>query len=152
MNCVVSILGFRLVAAAALAQLPPAPQPIPADAQRRPQLVVEQRSLDIGMVVEGEKRTITWRLENRGSANLVIDRTRATCGCTIVQLKDEEKIIPPGGSLDLKAEFDSTSRVGDQNKRITVHTNDPVEPDVTLEFHAKVEAIYEILCEEDKKL
>ncbi|MEK6800291.1 MAG: DUF1573 domain-containing protein [Planctomycetota bacterium] len=144
MNCVVSILGFRLVAAAALAQLPPAPQPIPADAQRRPQLVVEQRSLDIGMVVEGEKRTITWRLENRGSANLVIDRTRATCGCTIVQLKDEEKIIPPGGSLDLKAEFDSTSRVGDQNKRITVHTNDPVEPDVTLEFHAKVEAIYEI--------
>ena len=71
------------------AQLPPRPADVDRDADPQPQLYVAQRSLDLGEVLEGDKVTITWQLENRGSADLVIDRTAASCGCTVVQLADD---------------------------------------------------------------
>ncbi len=130
-------LGYRTAA-----QLPPTPAEPSAGA--KPQLYVAQRTQDLGTVIEGDKATITWRLENRGSADLVIDRTVASCGCTVVQLADAEKTVPPGGSLALKAEFDSTARRDSQNKSVTVFSNDPAEPQLRLDFKAKVEMLFDI--------
>jgi hypothetical protein len=128
----------------AWAQLPPTPTPSTAEQGGQPKLVVPQRSQDIGAVVEGDKVTVSWTLENRGNADLVIEQTRATCGCTVVKLADEEKVIRPGTPLALKVEFDSTGRFGTQTKSVTVHSNDPTQPTVSLEFTAQVEALYEM--------
>src|SRR3972149_2741208 len=125
-------------------QLPPTPSGTGNEAAPRPQLYVAQRSQDIGTILDGDKATVTWLLENRGNAALVIDRTVPSCGCTVVQLAEDERVIAPGGSLALKAVFDSTNRREAQVKTISVHSNDPAEPELRLDFKAKVELLFEL--------
>lgn len=138
-----SLVGVLLPAVAVLAQLPPVPSSTDKSAEPQPRLYVAKRLYDIGKIVEGTKKTLTWRLENHGDADLVIDRTKASCGCTIVKLSEDQKVIPPGGSLDLEAEFDSTKRRGTQYKKIFVYTNDPAESQLKLEFQAEVEYVFD---------
>jgi hypothetical protein len=125
-------------------QLPPTPTGAGSQTGSRPQLFVAQRSQDLGTIIEGDKATATWILENRGGADLVIDRTLSGCGCTVVQLAEDDKVIRPGGSLPLKAEFDSTGRRDVQAKTIKVLSNDPSEPELKLDFKAKVELLFEM--------
>ncbi len=126
----------------AIGQLPPTPQTNGA-ADAAPQLVVTQRKINLGAVLEGDKVKLDWLLENRGNAKLVIDRVKPACGCTNVDLTDEEKTIAPGGSLRLRSEFDSTGRRGRQEKAVTVYTNDPLVPAMKLVFTAEVEALFD---------
>jgi len=99
-------------------QLPPTPTGTGGEAAPRPQLFVAQRSQELGTIIEGDKVTVTWMLENRGKADLVIEETVSSCGCTVVQLAESEKVIAPGGSLALKADFDSTNRRDAQAKTV----------------------------------
>ena len=125
-------------------QLPPTPTGTGGEAAPRPQLYVTQRSQELGTIIEGDKATVTWMLENRGNADLVIERTASSCGCTVVQLAESEKVIAPGGSLALKADFDSTNRRDAQAKTVSIHSNDPAEPELRLDFKAKVELLFEL--------
>jgi len=134
-------LPFLLTIAA---QVPPTPPPTTTDAKPAPRLVAAQRLLDLGKVLEGDVIHLKWRIENQGNAELVIDRAHASCGCTLVKLTDEEKKIPPGGFLELKADFDSNRRRGEQSKAVTVYSNDLVEPELRLEFKALVESLFEL--------
>ncbi len=136
--------ALYLVAAPLFAQLPPAPTGRQADREMRPRIEVEQRNKDLGSVVEGETLAVSWTIRNQGEADLVIERTQSTCGCTVVQLTEKEKVIPPGGSLEFKAEFNSTGRRGEQRKAVGIFTNDPVEPEIKLDFRAMVEPLYDI--------
>lgn len=135
------LAGFCVVASAA-AQLPPARDNAPSKASPAPRLFVDKRSHDVGKILEGDVVNVSWKIENRGTADLIIDRTGSACGCTVVKLRDEDKIIKPGGSLDLKVEFNSSSRHGDQNKEITVFSNDPLEPALKLTFQSHVEPLF----------
>ena len=128
----------------AVGQLPPKPESAGRETGARPKLFVPQRIHDLGTVLEGDKVTVTWPLENQGTADLVINKTTASCGCTVVQLTEPEKVIAPGASLAFKAVFDSTGRQEEQVKIITVHTNDPVEPELKLELRAKIDYLFEI--------
>jgi len=124
------------------AQLPPTPPKDDSQPAPKPQLFVDKRALEIGTVLEGDTVPVSWLLENRGGADLVIERTGASCGCTVVKLRDDEKTVPPGGKLELKAEFNSTGRFGEQSKGINVLSNDPLERDLKLSFHANVQPLY----------
>jgi hypothetical protein len=54
----------------------------------------------------------------------------ASCGCTTTMLSD--KIVKPGQTGKIKTTFNSSGRVGNQSKTITVITNDPKNPRVIL--------------------
>lgn len=126
------------------AQIPPVPEKAGADSGPGPRLFVAQRLHDLGTVFEGDKLTVRWLLENRGNADLIIEHTRSSCGCAVVQLAEEQRVIPPGGSLEFEAEFDSRGRRGMQSKNVTVTSNDPAEPTLKLEFTANVQLLYEM--------
>lgn len=126
------------------AQLPPVPAEAAGDAGPTPKIVVEQSSIDLGTVLEGDKVGVSWILKNTGQANLIIEHTRATCGCTVVTLDEKDKVIPPGESLKFKAKFDSRGRRGLQKKYISVYTNDPAQPITKLRFTAMVHTLFEI--------
>lgn len=134
---VVAMHGF------ALGQLPPPPEGA-SGASAGPKLFVPQRQIDIGTVVEGDKATISWTLQNRGGADLVIDRAKSGCGCTVVELAEKQKTIPPGGTLTLKAEFSSKGRRGTQRKKVMIFSNDPSEPKLDLSFKAQVKWLYQV--------
>ncbi|MBU0718295.1 MAG: DUF1573 domain-containing protein [Planctomycetes bacterium] len=126
-----------------VAQLPPAPPVAGGQAEKGPGLEVAEREQDIGSIFEGDKAVIRWRIANRGAADLVIESTKASCGCTVVKLAEKERTIPPDKTLELKVEFDSTGRRGQQKQHVTVSTNDPLEPAVKLEFSVLVDNLYE---------
>mgnify|MGYP001581768197 CR=1 FL=1 len=136
------IPGFGSARVTALAQLPPTPEKDAAQVAPKPQLFVEKRLQELGTLLEGDKVGVSWLLENRGGADLVIDRTGAACGCTVVKLRDEEKVIAAGGKLELKVEFNSTGRFGEQNKGISVFTNDALEAELKLTLHANIQPLY----------
>lgn len=139
--CVVVAAG--LCAGLARAQLPPRPtRDIVGD--DGPALFVSERFIELGTIIEGETPTLAWTLENQGRGFLQITKTRTSCGCTVVSLTAAEKRIAPGGSFELTATFDSQGRRGEATKNITVYSNDPTEPELKLEFHVKVEPLYNI--------
>ena len=136
------ILGGWFAVAGVYGQLPPTPASQPVSDSPQPKLFVQERTKNLGKILEGDTVPVSWTLENHGDADLIIEKTRATCGCTIVRLAEEDKIIPPGGKLELMVEFNSTSRPGNQRKNIGVYTNDPSEPKLTLVFTANVEMLF----------
>jgi hypothetical protein len=133
-------LGFVTLAHA---QVPPTPSGS-GPAGPKPRLVAPQRTIELGNVVAGDKVQVKWLLRNEGDAALQIERTVATCGCTVVYLTDEEKVLAPGGQLELKADFNSAGRKGEQVKTVVVHSNDPAEPQLELQFRARVDVLYEM--------
>jgi hypothetical protein len=140
----VTTLCLLLHACWAHAQIPPTPQPEGANATPQPRLIVSERSIDLGRIIEGDMAQAIWTLQNQGDAELVIERTQAGCGCTVVQLDEDQKRIPPGESIALKAEFNSQGRRGEQSKPVTVYSNDPVEPELILTLRADVRWLIEL--------
>lgn len=101
--------------------------------------------VDLGKIREGEVVDAEFTIKNEGDADLVIDRVKASCGCTTVKLSEEEKVIAPGGTQKVTVKFDSTGRPGDQRKGVTVHTNDPEHDRLNLTFRVFVETLFRTL-------
>ena len=94
---------------------------------------VDSTRFDFGEVFQGEKVPHVFKFTNDGDEVLKIDRVRSSCGCTAVLLS--EKSIPPGGSGEIKANFDSSRFRGDVSKTIYVYSNDPM--DATKQLYVK---------------
>ncbi len=105
-----------------------------------PRIHLPVRQLDLGTIKEGDIKPIEFTVENRGEADLVVISAKGDCGCTVVRLSDEERVIPPGGSLTIQAEFNSTGRAqaGVQTKKIHVTSNDPALRVADFTFNVQV--------------
>lgn len=97
---------------------------------RRTNPVGGQAFFDFGTIPQGKKLDHVFTLKNKGDSPLSIVRTKSSCGCTVISLP--RKTIEPGGSVELKTTFDSTTFGGKVTKTITVETNDPANPNYTL--------------------
>lgn len=102
-----------------------------------PQIEFEQTEYDGGVVIEGEKVTYAYKFTNTGQTDLEIENVRASCGCTASSPKD--KVIKPGQTSEITATFNSTGRLGLQQKSITVRSNDPDNGTVVLRLKVTVE-------------
>jgi hypothetical protein len=107
----------------------------PADTALDPAMVTSiqwlDSTLDKGTVTEGEKVEVAYRFKNSGSKPLVIKDVRPSCGCTVAE--KPEKPIAPGEEGIIKGVFNSTNKVGTNNKTIHVVAN--TQPDIsTLKF------------------
>lgn len=95
----------------------------------QPEAVIAEPIHDFGEVARGDKVTHAFRLENRGTAPLEIREVRAPCACTVAH---GGGTVPPGGSIDLEVELDTTSLLGASSKKVHVYTNDPASPRIDL--------------------
>lgn len=102
-----------------------------------PNLAFERTTYDGGTVIEGEKVEVSYVFTNTGKSELVIESVKASCGCTASTPKDT--VIPPGGTSEIMATFDSRGRQGVQNKSITVRSNDPDQATIILRLMVEVE-------------
>jgi uncharacterized protein DUF1573 len=115
--------------------------------EKEPKTVVHERSIDLGIMREGETKSATFVIENQGTADLNIRSVRTSCGCTIPRkLTAEESRVEPGESVEILATFDSKHRRGKQRKTVTVETNDPIEPNLKLFLSADVISLIEVLA------
>lgn len=92
---------------------------------------------DFGNIKKGETVEHKFEFTNTGKSNLIIRKTKASCGCTAVNM--EKNIIKPGEKGWIKAVFDSKGRSGKQRKSISVIVNDPQSPSHTLWIEGEIE-------------
>jgi hypothetical protein len=101
-----------------------------------PKLVVAEPVIDAGQVSKGEKVQADFVIENQGAADLEISDARPACGCTVASF---DKRVPPGGKGKIHAVLDTIDFQGPVAKTITVVSNDPVNPRLTLTIKAKIQ-------------
>jgi hypothetical protein len=101
----------------------------------QPEIRFEKTEHHFGDVLQGEKVGYGFIFTNVGDASLVIRDATASCGCTVPRYSSEP--IPPGGKGSVEVVFDSSGRLGQQSKTVTVQTNGK-EPVVYLKIEANI--------------
>ncbi|MDD3739962.1 MAG: DUF1573 domain-containing protein [Bacteroidales bacterium] len=104
-----------------------------------PKAEFESTEFQFGTIKSGEKSTYNFVFKNTGKSDLVIRKIKASCGCTATN--PEKMIIKPGESSHITATFNSAGKRGNQNKTITVITNDPSQSSVVLKIIGTVEEV-----------
>lgn len=111
------------------------------DNSPRPRAVFSELTHDAGLVEAGAEIAGAFKLKNKGSAPLIIEQVKPSCGCT---LADYTSIIPPGkkGTVTLK----TTSPIlrPDLVTTAWVYTNDPDHRQVLLTLKGTVKVIVEL--------
>jgi hypothetical protein len=82
----------------------------------------DQDVYDFGEIIAGEKVEHTFRFSNTGTEPLVITNVQVTCGCTTPKGWPRDPIAP-GKKAELVVQFNSTGKIGRQNKVVTVISN-----------------------------
>lgn len=105
-----------------------------------PQISVESDSFEFGDVVNGTIISREIVIRNTGNSNLLIENISTSCGCTTAEIS--EKNILPGNTGILLIKFDSGAHgpelEGLLKREIFITSNDPVSPEIKIEFTANV--------------
>ncbi len=109
----------------------------PEEKELAPKTYFESRIFNFGTIKQGKRIEHNFVLKNAGQQDLIIRRIWATCGCTAVTPR--KTVIKPDDYTQIKVVFNSAGRKGNQKKMITVVTNDPENPRITLWLEGIVE-------------
>ena len=74
-----------------------------------------------GKVAEGEQLKYTYQFTNIGDTPLLFLKYEVACPCTVVTLP--EAPILPGEKADVLVEFDTTDKIGYQDRTVTIYSN-----------------------------
>ncbi len=113
--------------------------------QTGPQAYFENKVIDLGDVHQHERIAGRVFIENRGDEDLVIENLASTCGCTVLQLEESQRIVPPNEQQEITVFFSTDDRQGQQRKLVTVFTNDPEFPITELIVRSNVLASFQVL-------
>ncbi len=91
------------------------------DSTQFAQIAFEKSDFNYGDVPQGEKVEHIFKFKNTGNAPLILNNVLSTCGCTVPEWPTSP--IPPNEEGSLKVIFDSTAKIGRQNKVITIRSN-----------------------------
>lgn len=123
---------FLILAAGALA----------ACSRGEPQIAVAPAQLDFGDVPNGEIATHDVLVRNDGNSALVVEGISTSCGCTSATLAPMR--LAPGESGTLHIEIDTGAHgpdlTGPLVRQVFVNSNDPSQPEVTVELAVNVTA------------
>lgn len=100
-------------------------------------LVVANKKHNFGDVTEGKKVDFNVQLKNSGNKLLNIEKVKSSCGCTATLLSKNE--LKPGESTNLKIELDTSGRKGKLSLTVTIHSNDPIEPQQVIILSVNIE-------------
>lgn len=103
-----------------------------------PAIKFEEATFEFGTIKQGDVVSHEFKFKNEGKGDLVIRKTKASCGCTAVN--PPSTVIKPGETSSIKVSFNSAGKSGTQNKTITVTTNDPKNYSMLLNIKGTVEA------------
>jgi uncharacterized cupredoxin-like copper-binding protein len=101
-----------------------------------PKLFSPATKFDFGSVEQGSIVKHKFVIVNNGDQMLIIDKVVSSCGCTVAE--PEKKELKAGETTTIAAEFNSTGRLGDQLKTISILSNDQVNPLFQLTLTGKV--------------
>ena len=82
----------------------------------------EKKTHDFGNIIQGDKVEHTFYFTNTGNEPLIISNVQVTCGCTTPKGWPRDP-IPPGAQGEITVSFNSSGKMGMQNKPVTLITN-----------------------------
>ena len=77
---------------------------------------------DIGLVAEGAQVSFEVKMKNTTNMFLTIKELDTSCGCTVVNAPTEP--IPPGNIAKITGTIDTSGKMGNMSKTITIYTNE----------------------------
>jgi len=92
-----------------------------SEATSGPEITFQEDRFAFGDIHQGDIVEHIFTFENTGNEVLIITNVQTTCGCTAPEWPRDP--IAPGQSGDLRVVFNSTGKMGRQNKVITVVSN-----------------------------
>lgn len=101
-----------------------------------PVVSISPKESDFGTIRPGEKAHCDFTLTNQGKRKLIIRKTKASCGCTAVTTGSHA--LAPGKSTSIRVTFDSKGKSGRQYKSVSVFTNDPQRPEITINIKGEI--------------
>src|SRR5512139_151327 len=101
-------------------------------------IVLDHTEYDFGAVEQGTSVHHAYALKNAGGLDLTIDNVRTACGCTATA--GGAHTLAPGASGSIEVTCDTADAFGPQNRTLTVYSNDPATPAVTLKLTGSVHA------------
>ena len=76
---------------------------------------------NFGTIKQGDSPEFTFTFKNIGNEPMIISNAKGSCGCTVPQWPRQP--IPVGGTGEIKVQFDSSNKPGQQNKVVTITAN-----------------------------
>ncbi len=92
-----------------------------AQESAKPEMKFDQEVYEFGDINQGDVVNHTFKFENSGKAPLLISNVSTTCGCTVPDWPRTP--IAPGETGEIKVVFNSSGKLGTQNKVITIYAN-----------------------------
>ena len=102
-----------------------------------PIITFEKKSHDFGDITQGEKVEYIFAFENTGTEPLIITNVEVTCGCTTPKGWPRDPILP-GEKGELTVSFNTSGKLGRQNKPIIVISNAANPEGNRLSFSANI--------------
>ncbi|MGB0932398.1 MAG: DUF1573 domain-containing protein, partial [Chitinophagales bacterium] len=81
----------------------------------------DSKEHNFGTIAVGTKVEHDFYFTNTGEVPMIITDASSTCGCTIPEIPKEP--TPPGARGKIKVTFDSTGKIGMQDKHVTIIAN-----------------------------
>lgn len=101
--------------------VPAAPVPASVDNKNAPEIKFEFETYDFGTIKQGDRVTYDFVFTNTGKEPLIISQAQGSCGCTVSEWPKEP--IAKGAKGKIHVEFNSTGKVGMQDKTVTISSN-----------------------------
>ncbi|MHC4693213.1 MAG: M56 family metallopeptidase, partial [Planctomycetota bacterium] len=100
-----------------------------------PRIKFESLVCDLGLIAPNTKYVCEFKYTNTGNEVLKITRVGVACACTTPQ---KTRVCEPGESGTLKVTYQSGASAGKVRKNVYVHSNDKVNPRITLTIKAEI--------------
>lgn len=100
---------------------------IPAEiTSKSPKVYFTKTEIDFGIKQQGDTVNVQFPIQNQGQSALRLKKVFGNCNCIRVNL--EKDILSPGESTYISVRFLTHDRLGNQEKTVTIFTNDPQKP------------------------
>lgn len=101
-----------------------------------PKATMNATEYDFGNIEQGKIVEYNFIINNVGGDLLKISDVRASCGCTAA--KPQKSELSPGESTPIVVSFNSSGRMGAQQKFVYVVTNDPSNAEIKLKISGNI--------------
>ncbi|UCD94599.1 MAG: DUF1573 domain-containing protein [Candidatus Zixiibacteriota bacterium] len=129
------VRGLTLLLSILLLGLLPAWSAVPDT----PSIELIDDSWDFGFIPSDYTVVHYYRIKNIGGSDLHIDQLTADCDCTSAYAA--RKVLPPDSTTEIKLIFETKGYYGANTRQVTIHSNDPEKPTVTIDYTSNIGVI-----------
>ena len=115
---------------------------LPIQAQAAPQIQFDQTVYDFGKTSQVTTVSGIFKIKNVGDSVLKLEPPKPSCGCTAAEVKPDT--LAPGASGLLPFTLNLGFYRGNLEKHITVRSNDPKTPEVSLSIKVDYTPLYDL--------